>query len=328
MLEYRNEKSLYNSYERPLDTKFRDKGDESQSTDDVKEEVEQEHESQSMDDVKEEVEQEPVNAANMLNVLESAISEVEKRVRVDYGEYFDMFFSSKALSDIMQVERKSAERLVNKLKIKLISAQLSPEETSFVWSTGGHSAAAGHGNLLSQSYTAVLEDTVKEAFASLNITFIGRNHAMGGYKSAPEIACCLDSIFGRDTDILSWDFGMTDGRQTERLLLYSHRAALLRSDGMPFLFYFNGPNKAYQQLEKNGLALGYLKEKALFSYVDKLPDFEDFEILNGADDFPRAIKYFRCGKWFESQNTICRKFKFNTSICDEDKYQTAWHPGW
>lgn len=41
----------------------------------------------------------------------------------------------------------------------------------------------GHGNLFSQSYTAVMEDTVKEAFAASGINFVAKNYAMGDYPS-------------------------------------------------------------------------------------------------------------------------------------------------
>ncbi len=50
--------------------------------------------------------------------------------------------------------------------------------------------------------------TVKEAFAALGIKFHAKNYAMGGYVSGPELAMCMESVFGSDIDILLWDFGM------------------------------------------------------------------------------------------------------------------------
>ena len=50
----------------------------------------------------------------------------------------------------------------------------------YVWATGGHSAAAAHGNLYNESYTAYMERDVKTVFASIGIDFEGRNYAMGG----------------------------------------------------------------------------------------------------------------------------------------------------
>jgi hypothetical protein len=50
----------------------------------------------------------------------------------------------------------------------------------YIWVTGGHSAAAGHGNLFNESYTAFLTRAVDHVFGSIGIEFVGRNYAMGG----------------------------------------------------------------------------------------------------------------------------------------------------
>ena len=68
----------------------------------------------------------------------------------------------------------------------------------FVWSTAGHSAAAGHGNLHNESYTAFLEHVAKPVFNAIGIEFEGRNYAMGGTASAPMMAFCNEAIYGTD----------------------------------------------------------------------------------------------------------------------------------
>jgi hypothetical protein len=55
-----------------------------------------------------------------------------------------------------------------------------PPLPKFVWATGGHSAAAGHGNLYDESNTAILSAAVSPAFQALGIQFEARNYAMGG----------------------------------------------------------------------------------------------------------------------------------------------------
>jgi hypothetical protein len=50
----------------------------------------------------------------------------------------------------------------------------------YIWATGGHSAAAGHGNLYNESYTMFLTRAVEHVFGSIGIEFVGRNYAMGG----------------------------------------------------------------------------------------------------------------------------------------------------
>jgi hypothetical protein len=80
----------------------------------------------------------------------------------------------------------------------------------YVWATGGHSAAASHGNLYNESYTAYLESDMKDVFQSIGINFEGRNYAMGGTESAAEMAMCWQEIFGDDGktsyDIISCHF--------------------------------------------------------------------------------------------------------------------------
>jgi hypothetical protein len=81
--------------------------------------------------------------------------------------------------------------------------------SKYVWATGGHSAAAGHGNLYNESYTAYMERDLKDIFGSIGIDFEGRNYAMGGTASAAEIAMCWEEVFGVDVDFFVWDYGMT-----------------------------------------------------------------------------------------------------------------------
>jgi hypothetical protein len=52
-------------------------------------------------------------------------------------------------------------------------------------STGGHSAAASHGNFYAtDSYTARMQELVQDLFKDVGITFVGRNYAMGGTSAA------------------------------------------------------------------------------------------------------------------------------------------------
>jgi len=48
----------------------------------------------------------------------------------------------------------------------------------FRWMTGGHSAAASHGNLFNQSYTAYMSRALTDVFAATGIRFEGFNYAM------------------------------------------------------------------------------------------------------------------------------------------------------
>ena len=143
-----------------------------------------------------------------------------------------------------KTEAISTERFKRKLKMKILSVQKAIREeenvvegcncrsgtkelsrrnlnteasgdnnhyAKMVWATGGHSSAAGHGNLFNESYTAFMEQAVSDVFGAIGINFEGRNYAMGGTSSGVEIALCSEAVFGTDPDVISWDYGMTDG---------------------------------------------------------------------------------------------------------------------
>ena len=133
------------------------------------------------------------------------------------------------IEKIFKIDKVSKERLIRRLIMKILAAQLNivnPTEkrSTFTWVTAGDSAAAGHGNFFNQTYTAVMEDTVKQTFRSIGIDFVVKNRGIGGYGSGPELTFCMESIYGSDIDILTWDFGLTDKGSSERILLWANRA--------------------------------------------------------------------------------------------------------
>jgi len=92
--------------------------------------------------------------------------------------------------------------------------------TKVTWTTGGHSSSAGHGNLFTESYTARLGEALTPLLKNaLGFDFVAKNYAMGGTASADQVALCYNSIFGRDMDFFSWDYGMTDGTYCILLLV-------------------------------------------------------------------------------------------------------------
>jgi len=90
----------------------------------------------------------------------------------------------------------------------------------------GDSAAVAHGNMYSQSYTTILEQTVKWAFDAVGIEFIARNHAMADFGSGTELAMCTESLYGTNIDVLSWDFSRVDRLSDYRRNLWGNRAAV------------------------------------------------------------------------------------------------------
>jgi hypothetical protein len=179
-----------------------------------------------------------LKASDLLQQFETAKSLLIEDIKEKYGSYYDkiMLKDGKWRKGFTGINSNgiSEERFRRKLKIKLLEMQeaireenshlegcncnelssskqnrrLDPKTltlpevpltyTKFVWATGGHSAAAGHGNLYNESYTAFMERAVKPVFQSVGIEFEGRNYAMGGMRSGPEFALCQESIFGLD----------------------------------------------------------------------------------------------------------------------------------
>jgi hypothetical protein len=95
-------------------------------------------------------------------------------VLAEYGKYAEQLFNSpeaalnyfKSPSDVAASKNtnnttidKSRDRLKRRIKIKVIESQLNNgnDITNFTWVIGGHSAAAGHGNLLRQAYANIIE---------------------------------------------------------------------------------------------------------------------------------------------------------------------------
>lgn len=265
-----------------------------------------------------------------------SIDKKEEEVRKEYGEYFDLFFTTassqsknQGLNYIFHPSEETKERLLRRLQYKVLSAHLG-SDTKMVWTTGGHSAAAGHGNLVNQTYTAHLEKTVKKTFEEIGISFEARNHAVGGMKSVPETSLCMESFYGADTDILSWDFSMTDGSRdvSKNMILWSHRAAVLSVDRkrLPIFFMLSDGQNVEREINKNGGSTLWPDTNRIHELQIKLPDYSEVPLDH---DAPPAIKYLMCGGWPETNQGPCRANKFDTaSYCASAKYQVNWHSGW
>ena len=141
-----------------------------------------------------------------------------EKLTEDYGpeNVPHLFQTTTEEGDAVSIARRVFEgtstswsRMKRKVAMKILQAQIQEEHQPFVWATGGHSAAAGHGNLFNESYTAILELGSLPIFEAVGMNFSARNYAMGGTSSGMEIASCVKEVFGVDFDVLSWDYGMT-----------------------------------------------------------------------------------------------------------------------
>ena len=204
----------------------------------------------------------------------------------------------------------------------------------FIWANGGHSSSAGHGNFFWESFTAVMERNMIPFFAAMGVEFVARNYAMGGTTSGEVVALCLESIFGRDVDVVTWDYGMTDSGHHDhwKQLLYTYQTARLPHRPVAIGLDFVSDKtriKIYAELEVLGMATLYQNHTFFNRVKNGIPDTQ---LLLGGDaaieQMPPMVKRFKCGGAFEKGDPGCRDEKYNMMDCIHRKGQTSWHPGW
>ena len=251
---------------------------------------------------------------------------------------------------------RSMKRLTRRILIKHLEAVLREDNLPppvFTWMTAGDSSAASHGNLYSQSYTAVLQKTVQAHFAALGIHFEAKNYGMGNYNSAPELALCMNEIYGDDIDVLMWDFAslQPSSEPVRKSVLWAHRAGIHPT--RPILFSYDSFGERFVKLQEfDGIGSMLMNADALENIRQRsIPDSNAVE--DPIHDLPEAIRYYRCGQSIEGgircddsmrnfvcyadENiaedealdlNLCRMKKFDTKPCIDARFQSTWHPGW
>jgi hypothetical protein len=329
-----------------------------------------------------------LSTLELLGDLSLARQKIEAELMGDYGEYYGLMFDKAAAEHVFIANPASKERLLRRLQLKILSAQRqkqSPSQkskvklsanagsptsaskasasktitttaniaTTFTWVTSGDGAAAGHGNLFSQTYTAVMENTARDAFRRIGINFLARNYAMGGYVSAPEVAMCMESIYGTDIDIMMWDFNLmeqhADDNANSRALLWGHRASVHPTKPIVFAMDDVGGSRYHNVWlgleQRNGMGVVVMDHlKGLTNLRQRAPDA--VRGAGGKSRIPLPLKNYRCNGSFEAvikcddpmrynlcydidnaQPCIDAKFK-TKDACIDAKYQSSWHPGW
>lgn len=118
--------------------------------------------------------------------------------------------SSMDETSINMAMRHTAERI-------LLAAQ--NVEKRFVMSFGGYSVTVGRGNYYHQSYPFVMEKVLQPLFKNMDLELIVRNSAIGGIPSFP-YGWCLPNFLGKDSDVVSWDYGMNEGQDADAFESY------------------------------------------------------------------------------------------------------------
>jgi len=271
--------------------------------------------------------QESLNAAHLL---------LRDDIRYWYGPYGDVIFNgTEIVTEIMQSPSAlSIDRIKRRMKRKIIEAYLERQKPpskrdniTYTWVTGGNSIAAGHGNLMSQSYTAVVDRALEPVFAALGVQFQTKLRAYSGARSAPEISLCIDALFGNDIDLLAWDYGMTDGGRTADVWMYrffANRAGLLPTSPGILMMGGAAQRDIHDELEKQGQAV--ISVGDVGALKQRMPD----STTANPDSLPPALRYYIC-KGQAENNPPCNEadIKFNTTECHGDvRGKTGWHSGW
>eukprot|EP00980_Cylindrotheca_fusiformis_P029802 scaffold23881_cov127-Cylindrotheca_fusiformis.AAC.3 len=273
-----------------------------------------------------------LDSKDILRLAKEGREKTIKKLREDYGEYFDSIFIEGGDKDgkptsyrgLTALGSQSRERLKNKLKLKVLrmmsnvnasessvmgcncmkkqgKANGSPDDSAnnvpnfyekYVFANGGHSQAAGHGNTFKETYTAYFAEDVRPIMEAIGIDLIDRNYAAGGMKATPFVSTCSKEIFGREVDFLVWNYAMTDSKYAD-IAYYLYRGAI--NAGRPAMLIVDGDKQATYvgvQLEKMGLTLFKSKVLDLKGVPDSAPDGIPLSLAE-MEKFPDLVKYLK-----------------------------------
>ena len=285
-------------------------------------------------------------AAELTHRLDRALTAVEEArelLRRDYGDFATKLFAvslnhwESSDADPEAEEGPMAARAFltktarGSLRRRMLSAFVAaqsrddPHEVSFVLSTGGHSAAAAHGNFAEESYTHVLGDFLCRPFGEMGVRFVARDRAMGAHGGCPS-CFAMEAMYGADADVVLWDFGMTDSALATRDF-FARQALLLEKEPV-LLVAYNTKNarKGWLQylrdLHEAGFAVGGYSAWGMWDYVaeGRFP----------AEDADEGALPF----WLKGLQGYPKRLgdrKYNASVaeaCAGRKSGAArWHPG-
>lgn len=274
---------------------------------------------------------------------------MEDAAQANYSHYYqDLFYENTTANDGKKASRgklaffnaqhpQGWDSLKDRLKAKVLSVQeallLAQQDSShsttpvqWIHTLAGSSTTAGHGNFASESYGAVLDAALAPVFESVGIRLETRVYGMSGKPSCPEMALCQEAILGTDVDLVTWDYGMTDGRVTKNFEYWMQRASLIQS--RPVLVAHHLDKIRYRrqvgQLRRQQPHLPLLvMDDAVVTRMEKsVPDsYIDTNL-------PPLLKNLKCGTDFLEATAACKNGKFRRDVCEERRWMTSWHPGY
>ena len=313
-----------------------------------------------------------VPVAQLQSAVQQARNQITADLQRDYGSFYEPIFFPDGISrgrSILQPphhpslfdpeaptdqapphHNKGWSSLVSKVAQKILQAHLyhnttTTTTTTFVWASGGHSSSAGHGNFMHEAYTAVLANRIRPLFDALQVGFAGRNYGMSATAAAPELSMCSAAVYGQDVDVITWDFGLTDGRVYWKMAYYFWRMATASSSSssakagvvpaMLALFPGDTTRGVGSVGGKRIVGLQDLYQANFPVLVENENEWKKIKTTiptsatSSPEALPPAIRNFKCkDNFLEVGEPYCGAEKWNTTMCQDRKYMVSWHPGW
>lgn len=230
------------------------------------------------------------------------------------------------------------DALVRRIAEKLLLGMIQEQQARLVWASAGMSSAAGHGNMMSEAYSQLLSDNLRPLFAQLNIDFETRNYGMSAMPSVAELSFCQREIYGADVDILTWDFGQTDGARRPWMMGFFFWRAGMHLPRPPVLtalkigetqHRWNSPGgkrvAVGRTLQNLGLSVLLENERVWNEALEGIPDTVG-KTQAEIDSMPILTRYFKCNGRVET-GVPCTDHKWNQTMCNKDIWRRSWHPG-
>jgi hypothetical protein len=145
---------------------------------------------------------------------------------------------------------------------------------------------------------------------------------------------CTDAVFGTDIDVLTWDYGMTDGNADVKMMTYFYRGAGL-NPGRPAIVAIGlgGRSKwarrgRIEDMEKLGVAAFGVSDVQAGQIRDAIPDTAALGLTEEQiSQMPELVRDFKCFGEIENGEPHCRTHKYNEHVCPNRKGKASWHPG-
>lgn len=278
----------------------------------------------------------------LLGIVRKTRQTLIQTLQEEYGDYTGLLINGANLDNVFAMSSGSKFRYQRRILQKLLMKQLEPrKKVTFTWVTAGDVRAGGFGNHREHSYTSVLERTVSDAFRAVGIEFVAKNRAVYSATTGPTMALCMDTIYGSDIDVLSWDFSLSDGDIDYRAGLWSTRATMHPT--RPLLMMLD---KTESNRWKNFFAVeGKIGITSIDIEQFVSQDMPDSTRTTHPEQLPPALQYLQCNGFIEGHRNcvekslhhicndekgeVCRENKFlDGSKCEMAQYQSDWNCGW